>query len=210
MVKCWKPNNPKMQYKCSFWATSLISLWIAIFSGYSRHLLLSNCAIITPPSSMNLWVVIMPQAQVTLSVPGDWFCDTVYNLSHNYAWTTYWWLAILFSIQRRLNSCVMLEYVYSEINYGSSSFNFFYLKPHYKNSNLHLNLSTIVSTWNHSSFKQMTSSQNSVTVAWLIVLVRKDPGTTSPFSSPLDPFQRKAKVSFSTFCTLSLKSTLSQ
>lgn len=62
-----------MQYKCSFWATSLITLWIAIFSGYSRHLLHSNCAIITPPSSMNLWVVIMPQAQVTLSVPGDDF-----------------------------------------------------------------------------------------------------------------------------------------
>ena len=26
-------------------------------------------------------------------------------------------------------------------------------------------------------------------MAWLVALARKNPGTTSPFSSPIDPFQ---------------------
>lgn len=46
----------------------------------------------------------------------------------------------------------------------------------YKNSGLHLNLLTIMSTQEHSSFKRMILSQNFVMIAQLIILLRKDPG----------------------------------
>ena len=52
--------------------------------------------------------------------------------------------------------------------------------PHYKNSGL-------MSIWVHKFFKRMISSSNFVAIARLVVLARKDPGTTSPFSSLLDP-----------------------
>ena len=52
--------------------------------------------------------------------------------------------------------------------------------PHYKNSGL-------ISMWVHKVFKGMISSSNFVEIARLVVLARKDPGTTSPFSSLLDP-----------------------
>ena len=52
--------------------------------------------------------------------------------------------------------------------------------PHYKNSGL-------ISMWVHKFFKGMISSSNFVEIARLVVLARKDPGTTSTFSSVLDP-----------------------
>ena len=58
--------------------------------------------------------------------------------------------------------------------------------PHYKNSGLRLTFSTIMSMWVHQFFKRMISSSNFVAIARLVVLARKDPGTTSPFSSLLD------------------------
>ena len=39
----------------------------------------------------------------------------------------------------------------------------------------------------HKFFKRMISSSNFVAIARLVVLARKDPGTTSPFSSLLHP-----------------------
>ena len=51
--------------------------------------------------------------------------------------------------------------------------------PHYKKSGL-------VCVWVHKFFKRMISSPNFVGIARLVVLARKDPGTTSPFSSLLD------------------------
>ena len=58
---------------------------------------------------------------------------------------------------------------------------------HYKKSGLHLSFSTVMSMWVHNSFKRIISSSNFVAIALLVVLARKDPGTTSPFSSLLDP-----------------------
>ena len=51
--------------------------------------------------------------------------------------------------------------------------------PSYKKSGL-------VCMWVHKFFKRMISSSNFVGIARLVVLARKDPGTTSPFSSFLD------------------------
>ena len=52
--------------------------------------------------------------------------------------------------------------------------------PLYKNSGL-------MSMWVHKVFKRMISFSNFVAIARLVVLARKDPGTTTPFSSLLDP-----------------------
>ena len=59
--------------------------------------------------------------------------------------------------------------------------------PHYKNSGLCPSFSTVMSLPVYKFFKRMISSSNFVATARLIVLVRKDPGTTSPFSSLLGP-----------------------
>ena len=62
--------------------------------------------------------------------------------------------------------------------------------PHYKNNGL-------MSMCVHKFCKRMISSSNFVAIALLVVPARKDPGTTSPFSSPLDPlraFLRKVNV----------------
>ena len=59
--------------------------------------------------------------------------------------------------------------------------------PHYKNSGLCPSFSTIMSLPVYKFFKRMISSSNFVATARLIVLARKDPGTTSPFSSLLGP-----------------------
>ena len=48
----------------------------------------------------------------------------------------------------------------------------------------------------HNSFKGMISSSIFATIAWLVVMSRKDPGTTSLFSSLLDPFQIYIKTFF--------------
>ena len=48
----------------------------------------------------------------------------------------------------------------------------------------------------HNSFKGMISSSIFATIAWLVVTSRKDPGTTSLFSSLLDPFQIYIKTVF--------------
>lgn len=56
------------------------------------------------------------------------------------------------------------------------SFIFSFNASDYKNSGLHVNLLTIMSTQKHSSFKQMILSQNFVMIAQLIILLRKDPG----------------------------------
>lgn len=74
----------------------------------------------------------------------------------------------------------------------------------YKNSGLHLNLLTIMSTQEHSSFKQMILSQNFVMIAQLIILVRKYPGKISPYSSFFWPFSKKHK-SFVSHILQSLK-----
>ena len=58
---------------------------------------------------------------------------------------------------------------------------------HYKNSGLRLSFSTVMSMWVHNSFKRVISSSNFVAIALLVVLARNAPGTTSPFSSLLDP-----------------------
>ena len=58
---------------------------------------------------------------------------------------------------------------------------------HYKNSGLCLSFSTVMSMRVYKFFKRMTSSSNFVAIAQLVVLARKDPGTTSPFSSLLGP-----------------------
>ena len=42
----------------------------------------------------------------------------------------------------------------------------------------------------HNFFKWMTPTSNFVGIARLVVLARKDPGTTSPFSSLLDPVSK--------------------
>ena len=57
--------------------------------------------------------------------------------------------------------------------------------PHYKNSGLRLSFSTIMSMWVHKFFKWMISSIY-LAIAWLVVLVRKDRGTISPFSCLVD------------------------
>ena len=57
--------------------------------------------------------------------------------------------------------------------------------PHYKNSGLCLSFSTVMSLQVYKFFKRMISYSNFVAIAQLVVLVRKDPGTTSPFSSLL-------------------------
>ena len=44
-----------------------------------------------------------------------------------------------------------------------------------------------MSMWVHKFFKRMISSSRFVAIARLVVLARKDPRTTSPFSSHLDP-----------------------
>ena len=59
--------------------------------------------------------------------------------------------------------------------------------PHYKNSGLCLRFSTVMSLQVYKFFKRMISYSNFVAIAQLVVLVRKDPGTTSPFSSLLGP-----------------------
>ena len=67
-------------------------------------------------------------------------------------------------------------------NRGSSSFiaHKQTVMPHYKNNG-------IMSMWVLKFFKRMISSSNFVAIAQLVVLARKDPGTTSPFSSLLHP-----------------------
>ena len=67
--------------------------------------------------------------------------------------------------------------------------------PHYKNSGL-------ISMWVHKVFKGMISSSNFVEIARLVVLVRKDPGTTSPFSSLLDPLPWSTCTLFSLWAFL--------
>ena len=42
-------------------------------------------------------------------------------------------------------------------------------------------------------------------IAWLVVVVRMDPGTTNPFSGLLDAFQINIKALFLTFCCFSKK-----
>ena len=59
--------------------------------------------------------------------------------------------------------------------------------PHYKNSGLCLSFSTVMSLPVYKFFKRMISSSNFVAIAQLVVLAKKDPGTTSPFSSVLGP-----------------------
>ena len=59
--------------------------------------------------------------------------------------------------------------------------------PHYKNSGLCLSFSTVMSLPVYKFFKRMISSSNFVAIAQLVVLARKDPGTTSPFASVLGP-----------------------
>ena len=59
--------------------------------------------------------------------------------------------------------------------------------PHYKNSGLCLSFSTVMSLQVYKFFKRMISSSNFVAIAQLVALARKDPGTTSPFSSLLHP-----------------------
>ena len=59
--------------------------------------------------------------------------------------------------------------------------------PHYKNSGLWLSFSTVMSLPVYKFFKRMISSSNFVAIAQLVVLARKDPGTTSPFSSVFGP-----------------------
>ena len=62
-----------------------------------------------------------------------------------------------------------------------------YVTMHYKNSGLRLSLSTVMSMQANNSFKRIISSPNFVAIALLVGLARKDPGTTSPFSSLLYP-----------------------
>ena len=44
-------------------------------------------------------------------------------------------------------------------------------------------------------------------IAWLVVVVRMDPGTTNPFPSLLDAFQINIKALFLTFCCFSKAKT---
>ena len=62
--------------------------------------------------------------------------------------------------------------------------------PHYKNSGP-------ISMWVHKVFKGMISTSNFVGIARLVVKARKDPGTTSPFSSVLDPLPQSTCTLFS-------------
>ena len=75
------------------------------------------------------------------------------------------------------------------IKRGSSSFSCSqtYGKTELQNSGLRLSFSTIMSIWMQNSFKRMISSSNFVAIARLVVLVLKDPWTTSPFLSLLAP-----------------------
>ena len=49
----------------------------------------------------------------------------------------------------------------------------------------------------------MILSANFAIIAWLVVVVRMDPGTTNPFPSLLDAFQINIKALFLTFCCFS-------
>ena len=53
----------------------------------------------------------------------------------------------------------------------------------------------------------MNLSINFAMIAWLVVVVRRDPGTTNPFSSLLDAFQINIKALFLTFYCFSKKKT---
>ena len=53
----------------------------------------------------------------------------------------------------------------------------------------------------------MNSSINFAMIAWLVVVVRRDPGTTNPFSSLLDAFQINIKALFLTFYCFSKTKT---
>ena len=77
------------------------------------------------------------------------------------------------------------EYTYIDINCAWFIFLSFFSfnETDYKKSGLHLNLLTIMSTQEQSSFKQMILSPNFVMIAQLIILVRKDPRRISPYSS---------------------------
>ena len=44
-------------------------------------------------------------------------------------------------------------------------------------------------------------------IAWLVVVVRMDPGTTNPFPSLLDAFQKNIKAVFLIFCCFSKAKT---
>ena len=53
----------------------------------------------------------------------------------------------------------------------------------------------------------MKSSINFAMIAWLVVVVRMDPGTTNPFSGLLDAFQINIKALFLTFYCFSKTKT---
>ena len=53
----------------------------------------------------------------------------------------------------------------------------------------------------------MILSANFAMIAWLVVVVRMDPGTTNPFPSLLDAFQINIKALFLTFCCFSKAKT---
>ena len=53
----------------------------------------------------------------------------------------------------------------------------------------------------------MNLSINFAMIAWLVVVVRRDPGTTNPFSSLLDAFQINIKALFLTFYCFSKTKT---
>ena len=53
----------------------------------------------------------------------------------------------------------------------------------------------------------MNSSINFAMIAWLVVVVRRDPGTTNPFSSLFDAFQINIKAVFFTFYCFSKTKT---
>ena len=80
----------------------------------------------------------------------------------------------------------LLEYMYIVISRGSFSFNYSLKASLQWSSSQSLNY-YIIPMRVHSSCKRMTSSSHFAAIARLFVLARKDPVTTSLFSSILDP-----------------------
>lgn len=73
-----------------------------------------------------------------------------------------------------------------------------HVERHHKNSGLHLSISTIMFT--RVQFLQINDFiLKFVMIAWLVVLAKKDSGTTRPFSLCIVSFQVVIKALFQTF-----------
>ena len=73
-----------------------------------------------------------------------------------------------------ISMIALLEYMYTENNGGLSSAHGLnaLLQLHHKSNGLLISLLTIISMWEHSSFKRMISSKIFAAIAWLLVWAR--------------------------------------